>query len=812
MNFSSFKNYPFFLLRDFLRFSLTFLFSIFSIVLVFSSASAEERFPYFSDVKSSHPNFFAITELMQGGVINGYADGTFQPDKSVSRAETLKILLLGSKISVDTNQKISFSDVPTDQWFAPYVGKAKDLGIVKGRGGSGKFFPEDTVNKAEALKMLLLVNKKPPQVSDTKSYADVDVESWFAGYFEEAQKRKLFDVSRTEGVNPAQTLTRGDLAEMMYRYRQFDDQNNFSGMILSKGTVTPEKSQNIPADSWEGVTLDEDLNPVFRKGEIFNFEGKISGNADIVSVILTDESGSVAKFSGEVSGGNFSIPVFFETVGKVQIGILLGKSGSYMSYEGEVFGNVLDEEKSEKFSAPENFSAKHYLGKLLLSWDSKGDSKHQLFHIQFRQNEVVKNIFVQGKNSALVPTSVFNNFSTGKIQVFIRSAKTKTSASFPLTTPFSDTKKITFSAFTRFTETLNEDDIKISEATYEYDDTIVIRGKISGNLQTEKAFVLNTKEELFEKKLSFSGSDGSFSLEFSPQKKDFLVIEISDAGGKALAVLPFAPRGMFPILPNDFDKKAETLTKISELDTLRRINTFRKQHNRGVLKSDAVISELALIRAEDMKKRNYFSHTTPAGKTVNDFRIDLGVKVPLSENIAIHSESGLDAAYSLEFSPTHRQNLLDTNISRVGIGMEQKEDGSIILVQLFAGEKITESVLLDLQKKMNNEIQQKNSALQQSTVLQKMTQQWATIMAKKKSDQFEYDSGEKWDDLLTNYKIQRTSNVFIGSFPSQEVLSDFIQNKSEKFADIFSSAKKTFAISLAVSDEGMIFLCMVGEE
>ncbi|HID92044.1 TPA: CAP domain-containing protein, partial [Candidatus Peregrinibacteria bacterium] len=669
-----------------------------------------------------------------------------------------------------------------------------------------------------------------------KPYNDVEISDWFAGYFYEAQQKNIFTTKNTQNIYPAHTLTRGDLAQMMYKYSQFTNKSEYFDVLEISGNTSalPENIPEISQDSWDGVTLDQDILPLFRKGEIVTFSGKInagSGNADTVSIIVTNSSGKSSKFSGDSRDGRFDIPVFFQEEGSVQIGILKGKSGSYITYEGQVFSSPtkntepLPENTSGEIS---HFSAKHELGRVRLDWTLKNpensDRGNSVFHVQFRQNEVVKNIFVNTsaqknpENSVLVPVSIFNNFSTGEIQIFIRGAKIGNS-SLDLKSKFSAISKVKISAFERFTETVS-DDIEITSASYEYNNTITVKGRTKkSSVAVGKGYVLTTGEDLFEKNLTLSEISGKntqkFILNFTPRKRDFYVVEISEKDGRALAVLPIAPQGMFPVIPNEFDKKEETLTKISTLDALRRINQFRKKYNRGVLNSDAVISELALIRAEDMKKRNYFSHTTPAGKTVNDFRSDLGVTVPLSENIAIHHQSGLDATYSLEFSPTHRKNLLDENISRVGIGLEEKEDGEIILVQLFAGEKISELVLENLQGEISEKIQKKHKTpafYTETSVLKKMTQQWANIMATQKTAKFKYDSGEDWDDLLKNYKIQRSSNVFIGSFPSQESLQNFITHEAEKFSEIYSPQKKTFALSLAVSDEGILFLCMVGEE
>jgi hypothetical protein len=93
--------------------------------------------------------------LNQAGVLGGYADGTFKPENPINRAEVLKIILGGANVEIpEVAAEAPFKDVPKDQWFARFVEKAKALGIVKGNDADGTFAPGRQVNKAEFLKML----------------------------------------------------------------------------------------------------------------------------------------------------------------------------------------------------------------------------------------------------------------------------------------------------------------------------------------------------------------------------------------------------------------------------------------------------------------------------------------------------------------------------------------------------------------------------------------------------------------------------------------------------------------------------------
>ena len=83
----------------------------------------------FSDVPSSHWAYNAIMRVYEKNWFNGYPNGTFRPDGSITRAEALKVFVvfLGlDYLSVDTS-KMTYSDVSADDWYAAYVEAGKDL-------------------------------------------------------------------------------------------------------------------------------------------------------------------------------------------------------------------------------------------------------------------------------------------------------------------------------------------------------------------------------------------------------------------------------------------------------------------------------------------------------------------------------------------------------------------------------------------------------------------------------------------------------------------------------------------------------------
>lgn len=171
----------------------------------------------FSDVPQAHPNYLSIKYLNDSGVVKGYEDNTFRPAQKVNRAEALKIILLGLGIEVPaTASSSSFSDVKTNDWFASYVMKAKELAIVNGN-PDGTFAPGRTVSRAEYIKMLLMSNGfKIENWQDKELFNDVKKTDWFAPYMNYAGSAGLITKDEKNNLYPGQELGRGEVAEIFY--------------------------------------------------------------------------------------------------------------------------------------------------------------------------------------------------------------------------------------------------------------------------------------------------------------------------------------------------------------------------------------------------------------------------------------------------------------------------------------------------------------------------------------------------------------------------------------------------------------------
>jgi hypothetical protein len=173
----------------------------------------------FTDLDSSNPNYTAIMSLVDQGILEGYEDGTFLADQEVTRAETVKIVLLGAGFDVLEASELHFSDVTAEDWHVNYVETAYNSGLVEGY-DDGTYLPNQTVTRAEAVKIVLSSIELAYSDVDADQYDDVLMDDWFAPYVAYAKTWNIAS-AQTDGLwHPHEEITRGDLSEMMYRLQQ----------------------------------------------------------------------------------------------------------------------------------------------------------------------------------------------------------------------------------------------------------------------------------------------------------------------------------------------------------------------------------------------------------------------------------------------------------------------------------------------------------------------------------------------------------------------------------------------------------------
>jgi hypothetical protein len=108
----------------------------------------------FGDLPASHWAANYVKSAVDMGLVTGYPDGKFKPNKQLSRAETVAIIARFDKL--DTNKELSFGpfpDMTAKHWSAKYINAAKEAGILEYLKGQD-FQPERQMTRAEAAEMI----------------------------------------------------------------------------------------------------------------------------------------------------------------------------------------------------------------------------------------------------------------------------------------------------------------------------------------------------------------------------------------------------------------------------------------------------------------------------------------------------------------------------------------------------------------------------------------------------------------------------------------------------------------------------------
>ena len=161
----------------------------------------------FPDVESTASYAQAVQELSALDVISGYDDGTFGPDKLVTRAEITKMIVdaLAERSSAEAStESTKFADVSADHWAKGYINQGVANGFIAGMSDT-EFDPDANVTYVQAQKMLV-------SAIGYETYAQAQG-GWPTGYKTYAAS---LDITKgISGITDSTELTRAQVAQMI---------------------------------------------------------------------------------------------------------------------------------------------------------------------------------------------------------------------------------------------------------------------------------------------------------------------------------------------------------------------------------------------------------------------------------------------------------------------------------------------------------------------------------------------------------------------------------------------------------------------
>lgn len=187
------------------------------------SSPAAANYPFYDVTDQNALDYKAIQYLKDQKVVQGYPDGSFQPNSDITRAEFIKIVVgaLGLELK---DKECGFPDVNKDEWFAGFVCAGKKASLISGY-PDGSFKPAEKIKFSESSKIV---------ANAFKLSSKTDANIWYKGFVDALSAKKAIPLN-VEFFDD--NLTRSGMAQMIYRL---------------KANVNSEASRNYSEINGEG--------------------------------------------------------------------------------------------------------------------------------------------------------------------------------------------------------------------------------------------------------------------------------------------------------------------------------------------------------------------------------------------------------------------------------------------------------------------------------------------------------------------------------------------------------------------------------
>ena len=268
----------------------------------------------FSDVPTGHVYYTAINHLASEGVIGGYEDGNFGPEKPVTRQQFAKMIVRAGGYPVSEADVCTFADVetsgPGELFPDNYVAVCAANGITQGKTVTS-FDPYSLVTRYQVVTMVIRaaddlaqdpLSTPPSGWSPTGPWGNDPIHGANAA---RAEYNGILDGLDLSLISPTATMTRGEAAQVLYNLRT---------KILPTSTTSTTSSASTTITALPMYTLTVGASP--------DWAGSVTRNPDQAaytagtSVVLTAVSGWWTWFDGwlgDASGETNPITVVMDS-------------------------------------------------------------------------------------------------------------------------------------------------------------------------------------------------------------------------------------------------------------------------------------------------------------------------------------------------------------------------------------------------------------------------------------------------------------------------------------------------------------------
>ncbi len=189
----------------------------------------------FTDVKQSDWHYSVVNELSNKGIINGYEDNTFKPQKSVTYAEFLTLL----NNSIGTKQAPDYKN--PKEWYKPTFDYLKNKGVITNIANPNQAISRNEMAKYLSLGLQKLKNQTPNTIAPTSIKDFGNIPNEYKDYVANTVNAGLVKGDEFQNFNGSKSLTRSETAVII---------RGLGGEV--KPTPTPNKPDPKPVAQVKG--------------------------------------------------------------------------------------------------------------------------------------------------------------------------------------------------------------------------------------------------------------------------------------------------------------------------------------------------------------------------------------------------------------------------------------------------------------------------------------------------------------------------------------------------------------------------------
>jgi len=781
----------------------------------------------FSDVSPSSVLFAPLSYLYEKGFIQGYADGTFQPDKTMNRAEALKMLYSATKEAIPPQGSApGFPDVPKDAWYSHYVAYAQSKGVVKGY-EDGTFRPGNTMNRAEALKILLAILGEKTDMVPPEALKNFSGETapWYAAFVIRATDLALTDTLRPEQFPVSGSITRGELATMLYRllyirenklsaYPLYDEgkisyyADSLAGNATSSGEAyTPDIFSAAHPDAAFGSLL-QVIDAKSKKALLVRVNDRgphTPGRIVDLSRIAFESFYPVSK--GVFDGDAYEMPAALKTVPKQYLD--LTKSTTLTPVRP--MPNIMWQNEVYLFEVKGNGQG---LPALLLT--SPSGSTQTVLPTESQNGAVYALHF--GESGSYALKSETGGAVSSQISVYPVFSGRSIAPPENLFAEFQLDPKAT--PVLQWSRPLPNTVLRLTFTQNDLTRTLYVNTGSATRLPLEKTLLAPiVPERTFTLRIDGAQTSTSFSHDMYTEWQSITALS---SQGKVLDVSVITPETPIVETPTEITAQPVTppeatvpapvpTTAVSgaftaeQVEVLRRVNEERAKKGALPLSLDETLSKMAQYKAEDMASRGYFAHINPDGEDVNDWKVNFGYLPMVAENIAYSTAGLTDNINNLIKSPGHYANMVDARFEVLGVGISVK-DGKTFLTQQFSAKQLSKADLQTMQKEFVEDVAAAGIVATYDASLSAVAQEWAAAISKDQVMSFSLggrDVGDVLRERIGNFSF----SMSVYGDVSIRTLQANILAKLQSKAGI-----QKYGFGVAQDSQGMIRMTLVMEK